>query len=170
MSAVQESSLLPPLRAPTTWLPPIQVQNASALPPPTSAVTNQGRVVFTRQLWQRTMPDDSSEHGVSTRSHSHGSLVHQVGANISRRNSSNISTRSLQSSHSGELKTPLTPEESPPSGLTKKRNASIVEAEDRHLEGRDATPVHSRVNSGDSASQICLCQRDPKIPRPRNGM
>lgn len=173
MSAVQNSSLLPPLYPPSTWIPPIQVQ-----PPPQPGLLplpapEQGTIIFTRQLWQRNMPEDPSEHTVSTRSQSQGSLsAHPADTNSGRRGSSNVSTRSLRSapSPSGSSKTPLTPEESPPSRSARKRNAGIVEEEDKEIDSHEVTPVHTRASSGDSTTaHVCICQPEPKIPRPRNG-
>jgi len=165
MSAIQDSSLLPPLHPPPNWIPPIQVH-----PPLLPSTSEPGRIVFTRQLWQRTMPEASSEHGVSTTSQSQGSLsAYQVNTNISRRTSSNVSTRSLRSAPSptGSSRTPLTPEESPPSRPTRKRGADIVEEEDKEIDIHEA--AHTRASSGDSTAHVCICQPDPKIPRPRNG-
>lgn len=174
MPAFQDSSLLPPppplLHRPPNWIPPIQAHPPPPAPPQAS---EPPRMIFTRQLWQRNMPEDSSEQGVSTRSHSHGSIAaHSANTNISRRPSSNVSTRSLRRASSpsgGKSKTPLTPEESPPFRSARKRNASIVEEEDKELESSETSPVHTRASSGDSAAQVCICQPDPKIPRPRNG-
>jgi len=176
MSAIQDASPLPPplLHRPLNCIPPIQAHPPSAPAPP--PVSEPPRMIFTRQLWQRNMPEDSSEQGVSTRSYSHGSVaaLHNNNAIIknSRRTSSNVSTRSLRraSSPSGKSQTPLTPEESPPFRSTRKRDASIVEEEDKGLESNETSPVHTRASSGDSAAQVCICQPDPKIPRPRNGM
>ena len=167
MSAIQDSSLLPPLHPPPNWIPPIQVQQP-ALP----LAPEPGRIIFTRQLWQRTMPEDPSEHGVSTKSQSQGSLsAYQANASTSRRASSNVSTRSLRSapSTSGSSKAPLTPEESPPSRPTKKRSVNVVEEEDREIDSHEVTLIHSRASSGYSTAQVCICQPEPKIPRPRNG-
>jgi len=166
MSAIQDSSLLPPLHPPPNSIPPIQVH-----PPLLPSTPEPGRIVFTRQLWQRTMPEDPSEHGVSTRSQSQGSLAaYQVNTSTSRRTSSNVSTRSLRSAPSptGSSRT-LTPEESPPSRPTRKRGVDIVEEEDKEIDNHDTTPVHTRASSGDSTAHVCICQPDPKIPRPRNG-
>ncbi|KAM0720473.1 hypothetical protein Q7P37_004609 [Cladosporium fusiforme] len=175
MSAIQNSSLLPPLHPPPTWIPPIQVQpppppQPGLLPPP---APEQGHIIFTRQLWQRTMPEDSNEHSVSTRSQSQGSLSaasHHPDTNGGRRGSSNVYTRSLRSapSPSGSSKAPLTPEESPPSRSTRKRNAGIVEEEDKEIDSHEVSPVHTRASSGDSTAHVCICQPEPKIPRPRN--
>ncbi|KAI7209569.1 hypothetical protein KC333_g8665 [Hortaea werneckii] len=91
-------------------------------------------------------------------------------AGPSRRTSSTVSTRSRRRSQSlsGGSKTPLTPEESPPSKSTRKRNAGTVEEEDKELDSASTTPVHTRASSGDSTAHVCICQPDPKIPRPRN--
>jgi HMG box factor len=167
MSAIQDSSLLPPLHQSSNWIPPIQ-----ALPPALPPAPEPGRIIFTRQLWQRAMPEDSSEHGVSSRSHSQGSIsAYQANASASRRGSSNVSTRSLRSapSNSDSSKGPLTPEESPPSRPSRKRSVDVVEEEDREVDRHEVTPVHTRASSGDSTAHVCICQPDPKIPRPRNG-
>lgn len=66
--------------------------------------------------------------------------------------------------------TPLTPEESPPfrsstSGSGRKRSASNLD----HDESPEGSPLHVRGSSGDSSISFCLCQPEPKVPRPRNG-
>lgn len=167
MPAFQDSSLLPPLHPQPNWIPPIQV-HPQLLPP----TPEPGRIVFTRQLWQRTMPEDPSEHGVSTRSQSQGShAAYHANTSTSRRTSLNVSTRLLRSAPSptGSSRTPLTPEESPPSRPTRKRGADIVEEEDKEIDIHETTPVHTRASSGNSTAHVCICQPDPKIPRPRNG-
>lgn len=167
MSAIQNSSSLTPLHLPPpNWVPPTQAL------PPLPPCPEPGRIVFTRQLWQRTMPEEPSEHGVSTRSQSQGSLsAYQANICTSRRGSSNASTRSLRSALSqGEAtKAPLTPEESPPFRSIRKRSATCVEEEDKEIDSHEVSPVHTRASSGDSTSRVCICQPDPKIPRPRNG-
>ncbi|OQO08320.1 hypothetical protein B0A48_06190 [Cryoendolithus antarcticus] len=115
------------------------------------------------------MPDEQSEQAVSIRSHSQGSSIHPINTSNTRRPSSIVSSRSLRSASSPSgLKTPLTPKESPPFRSTRKRTASIAEREDNGLGSSEATPAHTRASSGNSAGQVCLCQPDPKIPRPRN--
>ena len=160
MSAIHNSLLLP-------FFPPIQTQHSVT-------DTGPGRIVFTRQVWQRNMPDENQgEQGVSNKSHAPDShVIHISAAGPSRRPSSTPSTRSQRRSPSParESKTPLTPEESPPFRTTRKRNASTAELEDKELEGANTTPAHSRASSGDSTAHVCICQPDPKIPRPRNGM
>ncbi|KAK4555694.1 slightly ste11-like protein [Recurvomyces mirabilis] len=160
MSAVQNS--LPSL--PTPWEKHPAVQ--------TPSTDDTRRIVFTRQLWQRTMPDGSSnEPDVLNQSQSQDTVTeHNNSATPTRRPSSNTSTRSQRrsSSPSRGSKTPLTPEESPPFKSTRKRTAGIVEIEDKELDSSTTTPVHSRGSSGDSTAHVCICQPDPKIPRPRN--
>ena len=173
-AATHRTSSLPSLQPPG-WLPPIHLH------PPTTENGPSGGVVFTRQLWQRsrTMPEGSeeSEQGVSNKSQNLDAVSanHLDQPRASRRTSSTTSSlRSHQrppSSPSGGSKTPLTPEESPPFRATRKRTAGVVEEEDKDIEltDADATPVHTRASSGDSVVQVCICQPDPKIPRPRNG-
>ncbi|KAI7089955.1 hypothetical protein KC356_g1885 [Hortaea werneckii] len=154
---------------PNPWIPTVPVQTQPA------ANEQPGRIIFTRQLWQRTMPD-SSEQNVLNKSQSqiqddqHRHHPSGGAAGPSRRTSSTVSTRSRRRSHSfsGGSKTPLTPEESPPSKSTRKRNACTVEEEDKELDSASTTPVHTRASSGDSTAHVCICQPDPKIPRPRN--
>jgi HMG box factor, other len=162
MSAIQNS--LPSLPVPWKHRSAVQTQPAD----------DTGRVIFTRQLWQRTMPDgNGSEPGVLNKSQSQNAQAsHNNSATPSRRTSSNFSTRSQRrrsTSPSRGSKAPLTPEESPPKRTTKKRTADVIEVEDKELDSVTITPGHSRGSSGDSAIHVCICQPDPKIPRPRNG-
>jgi len=163
MSAIQNSHRQ---SLPAPWNPvPVQTQPAN----------EPGRIIFTRQLWQRTMPDQS-EQAVLNKSQSQtqdsrGS--HHSAAGPSRRTSSTVSTRSQQRrspSPSHSSKTPLTPEESPPFRTTRKRNTCTLEDEDKELDSAGTTSAHTRASSGDSIVHVCICQPDPKIPRPRNGM
>ena len=48
--------------------------------------------------------------------------------------------------------------------LTKKRPASHMAEETRSSEASPSSP-----SAAEGANQFCLCQPDPKIPRPRNG-
>lgn len=53
-----------------------------------------------------------------------------------------------------------------PGPLTRKRAASLM------AEGsspREASPASTSNSNPEITSQFCLCQPDPKIPRPRNG-
>ncbi|KAH9826946.1 high-mobility group non-histone chromatin protein [Teratosphaeria destructans] len=118
------------------------------------------------------MPDDGpSEQRVWNRSQAEDSRrTDNNDSGPSRRTSSTTSSRSRRRSPSLSRgsKTPLTPEESPPFRTTRKRNAGIVEEEDKELNSGSATPAHARENSGNSSIHVCICQPDPKIPRPRN--
>jgi len=139
----------------------------------TPSTDDTRRIIFTRQLWQRTMPDgSSSDPDVLNLSRSQDTVTEHISSTTpARRPSSNTSTRSQRrsSSPSRGSKTPLTPEESPPFKSTRKRTAGIVEIEDKELDSFTTTPAHSRGSSGDSTAHVCICQPDPKIPRPRNG-
>lgn len=133
--------------------------------------TGQGQIVFTRKLWHRSMPNEPIDVLVSRHPDKLITDVpNQSDASASHRATSSIS-RPLRSPHSPstDSRTPLTPEESPPYRSTRKRRASTLEADERALESAEPSPSHARANSGDSAVQVCICQPDPKIPRPRNG-
>lgn len=147
---------------------------SSSLPP--GWIKRSPQITSTGQLWQRNMPDGiQGDHVVLNRSQVQDPAAdghhHYVAAGSGRRTSSSVSSRSQRRSPSPSRagsKTPLTPEESPPfSRTTRKRNAGIVEGEDKEFEG--ASPAHTRQSSGDSGIHVCICQPDPKIPRPRNG-
>lgn len=161
MSAVVHQDSLQPL--PPHWIPPPQTQPAN----------DSGHIIFTRQLWQRTM--NQSDPIVLNRSQAQETRgSHNSATNSSRRTSSSVSSsRSQRRSPSPEersgSKTPLTPEESPPFKTARKRDAGIVEAEDKEIDTSEATPTHARQGSGDSGIHVCICQPDPKIRRPRNG-
>ncbi|KAH7061550.1 hypothetical protein B0J12DRAFT_736665 [Macrophomina phaseolina] len=117
-------------------------------------------------------------------------------SNSSRKASTTVSTRSSRRTASPSRASkqddagPPTPE-SPPFRLTRKRAASLADKADGRDEQPDGTPeevgdeatdiaptntTHSRMSSGgasagsagSAASHVCLCQPDPKIPRPRN--
>lgn len=167
MSAIQHSCLpsLPNHQC-RRGIPPIQTHAAD---------DSARRIIFTRQLWQRTMPDgDQSDHAVLNKSQAQDTRgSHHINPSSSRRTSSSVSSRSQRlsptpSQNQRDSKTPLTPEESPPFRITRKRTAGIVETEDKDLIHADASsPAHTRSGSGDI--HVCICQPDPKIPRPRNG-
>lgn len=169
-ASIQDSSLpLPPTHR--QWFQ--SDQPVQTLPPANAS----GHIVFTRQLWQRTMPDGSNPTNDAVLNQSQAqdtrSNSHNITAGSSRRTSSSVSSRSHRrsSSPSGRdpSKTPLTPEESPPfSRTTRKRTATIVEAEDKDINFADAYPTHTSSDSGEV--HVCICQPEPKIPRPRNGM
>ena len=134
---------------------------------------NIGPVVFTRHLWQRTMSDaDETERGEPNKSQSTNTEANHNNASApSRRTSSTISLRSRQRSPtlSHHSKAPSTPDDSPPFKTTRKRSAGIVEQEDREIDSNETSPAHTRTSSDESTMHVCICQPDPKIPRPRNG-
>ncbi|KAK5175076.1 slightly ste11-like protein [Saxophila tyrrhenica] len=138
--------------------------------PPSDAT---GHIVFTRQLWKRNMFDESqTEPVVSNKSRTDVSQPSQAAAvpTPSRRSSSTVSLRPRNHSPSplpGST-APLTPEESPPFKSTRKRSAGFVEQEDKALSSAEVSPSHSRVNSGEQPTHVCICQPEPKVPRPRN--
>lgn len=51
--------------------------------------------------------------------------------------------------------------------LIRKRTASLMAD---GSESGEQSPTNSSPSAAESTSHYCLCQRDPKIPRPRNGM
>lgn len=57
-----------------------------------------------------------------------------------------------------------------PAHATRKRSSSQLSKRDiPHEQG--LPPISTAIpRSEESLSQVCLCQRDPKVPRPRNGM
>ena len=161
-----QSSL--PLQKPAHWYPLPDSLQTQFLPS-----NDTGRIVFTRQLWQRKMPEENqTDQSVLNKSYIANSQANQNNPpSSSRRTSSTISLRSRNRSPSPARgsKTPLTPEESPPFKSTRKRSSGTVEQEEKYLNSTDTSPAHTRANSGDSAVHVCICQPDPKIPRPRNG-
>ncbi|KAH0348784.1 hypothetical protein KCU83_g6017, partial [Aureobasidium melanogenum] len=84
----------------------------------------------------------------------------------SRKVSTNISiAEQVQHSPKSRLSdTPLTPEESPPFHDHRKRSADALDQDDL----QDVSPSHTRDGSTESAVNFCLCQPEPKVPRPRN--
>jgi len=127
-------------------------------PPP-----DQHQVCFTRQLWQRTMPVDVDD--LDSPSLYRGQRV-SIGSNISRKDFVATSPSIAQQSHLSPhqpSETPLTPEESPPFKHAQKRSLDQIDEDEEQT-----TPSRSRESS-DGSFQPCLCQPEPKVPRPRNG-
>lgn len=145
---------------------PLSEPRFSTSSPTTSSTTEpshaQPQIVFTRQLWERTMP--SAEHDdLSTSSQG----IASDGGVSSRRASTNVPIApQLQPSPKSRLSdTPLTPEESPPFHDHRKRSAEALDQD----EVNDVSPSHTRDGSTESLVNFCLCQPEPKVPRPRNG-
>ncbi|KAG9691945.1 hypothetical protein KCU59_g23767, partial [Aureobasidium melanogenum] len=111
---------------------PLSDSRFSTLPPNTTSSAAepshaQPQIVFTRQLWERTMP--SAEHDdLSTSSQG---IASNGGVN-SRKVSTNISiAEQVQHSPKSRLSdTPLTPEESPPFHDHRKRSADALDQDD----------------------------------------
>lgn len=55
----------------------------------------------------------------------------------------------------------------PTGPLTRKRAASLMADESKT---RETSPATTQDSTSETTNQFCLCQPDPKIPRPRNGM
>lgn len=61
--------------------------------------------------------------------------------------------------------------DSTPARMTRQRTAHLAHNDDSpttHKE--DDSPIPTSAASNEPISQICVCQPEPKIPRPRNGM
>jgi hypothetical protein len=119
---------------------------------------DQPRIVFTRQLWQRTMPLDSGRRSSNQDPRVSVDSDFQTG----EIDDSVFDTGSPTTYRS--LGNPLTPEESPPFQTVQKRHLDQVIEDQRE----SSTPSHSRESSDGSNFQPCLCQPGPKVPRPRN--
>lgn len=60
--------------------------------------------------------------------------------------------------------------ETPPIRVGQKQTASLITTNDQRFRDLPALSTANTVTpSVDSASHVCLCQPDPKVPRPRNG-
>jgi HMG box factor, other len=55
----------------------------------------------------------------------------------------------------------------PTGPLTRKRTATLMAEESKT---RETSPAITQDSISETTNQFCLCQPDPKIPRPRNGM
>lgn len=134
----------------------------------TEPVNAQPQIVFTRQLWERTMPATETDD-ISTSSQGISSISRDQGASRSRRLSSVVPLPPPHPHPSPTLSrisdTPLTPEESPPFHSSRKRSVDALE----HDDYPENSPSHTGDNSSDSTPTFCLCQPEPKVPRPRNG-
>lgn len=153
-----------------TRVPLSEPRTVSLEDPSSPTAHSEPQIVFTRQLWKRTMPgrdNECAEVPIGTRTDSKVNediLISPGGKSptLQPREARRLSRTSSQTSH-----TPLTPEESPPFGSARKRSASVLD------EGESVeTPSHTRDNSGASATsfpELCLCPPEAKVPRPRNG-
>jgi hypothetical protein len=76
--------------------------------------------------------------------------------------------------HSKDIQSPSP--QTPPTRVTRKRTASLVDTTGSKARLEDCSPPSSResnrmpsVGAGEFAGHVCLCQPEPKIRRPRNG-
>ena len=99
-----------------------------------------------------TMPRSRTEH------------LPRSPASLSSNSSRRVSLRS--SVQSEKQHSPL----SPPARLNRKRAASLAIIEGSHSPAISELSISSpKSDPANSVSHVCLCQPDPKIPRPRNG-
>ena len=149
--------VLPPiLRSPR--MQPLSVQLSSALAQDRSTLLT---------IMDRDSPRKASEkaqdNSASTREPSNTMLA--------RSNSSPIPARRSKASDEA-----ITEEPTFVRRLTRKRAASLVHIEEDKPKSEDDDPTYQRssnsaptTGSGEFSGHICLCQPEPKIPRPRNG-
>ncbi|KAF2460262.1 hypothetical protein BDY21DRAFT_383962 [Lineolata rhizophorae] len=110
-----------------------------------------------------------------------GTELNEKGANTPRKPSAALSYGSSGPSaasitHQSQSNDSPTSRDSPRFRELRKRATSVTSKDDDEETGApDDSPAHTRAGSGDSASttntaatHVCLCQPDPKIPRPRN--
>ena len=93
-----------------------------------------------------------------------------------RRSSRANETRTKSTTSPVEAKQLPSPEEQPPK-FSKKRAASPIRAVNGFGRSHSNSPIgfsssqNSQViGTADLSGHVCLCQPEPKIPRPRNGM
>jgi len=93
----------------------------------------------------------------------------------SRSSSVNTPSKGAASQRSASLESLQDYQDSPtgealPVCLGQKRTASLIATGDHRFRDLPSLSTASPgIRSADSASQVCLCQPDPKVPRPRNG-
>lgn len=96
-------------------------------------------------------------------------------ARTSRSTSVNTPSKGAASQRSASLESLQDYQDSPtaeaiPVRLGQKRAASLITTVDHRFRDLPSLSTASPgIRSADSASQVCLCQPDPKVPRPRNG-
>ncbi|KAF2717786.1 hypothetical protein K431DRAFT_349253 [Polychaeton citri CBS 116435] len=155
------------------------------------ADVNNNQTAYPRNFARRTMPNrDRSEGRVLDRSQHEPPLPRELSSSYLPASEDTSSTSYFSSKHASASipsirsyyrsssptlgsKTPLTPDESPEIPITRKRNVSEADIEPQQLDTVDsavATSYDRGKGAGDSTSavQVCICQPDPKIPRPRN--
>lgn len=100
---------------------------------------------------------------VSTMPHSRTERLPRSPTSLSSNSSRRVSLRS--SVQSEKQHSPP----SPPARLNRKRAASLDIIEGNSPAISELSISSPKSDPANSASHVCLCQPDPKIPRPRNG-
>lgn len=144
-------------------LPPIRSSSPPPPPPLATFFSVPRRYVKSNmQVGDDNSPSPTTEEGKSGRNLRKSSRIH-----IPRTAPSSCP---VQHTKEEEQPTPTSPQ------AARKRNASI-EIDDRtqqSVESESPTDVKTPASavsagSGDLSPHVCLCQPEPKIPRPRNG-
>lgn len=132
-------------------------------------------------LWDRTLPMPAPQIALDRYPRRNSSLLHhhttssqgpnveQVESDYARRNTVScipltqtlINRSQSRDAIGGHVDVSETSDSLGP--LTRKRNASVMSTE---TGSRSSSPSSTSPTEG---SQFCLCQKEPKIPRPRNG-
>ena len=136
-----------------------------------------------------TTPLDAQADRQDTLLRNSGILAHNNMTSVAYRGPADIiNTRraSLRSSSPRRNRLPNSPQQesvdahhtnstlvvAPSESLTRKRAPSPDSVEERQRSEHSlssVSPSNTLARTSESASQVCLCQPDPKIPRPRNG-
>ena len=138
--------------------------------PPTSALSTTTPTTF----YRAPGPDSLIQHKIMTSGVSSGQ-ARKTTIQPSFRKPVSLTTRNRRPSPDVETEQeypdPITnTTSSGPS--TRKRTSSQVSIEELRHSGRSVPPLSASSEasrSTDSPKDVCLCQADPKVPRPRNG-
>ena len=118
--------------------------------------------------------DTLLQHRIMTSDKSCDSLEKPINRRSSQASTSPIDKQHTNSTHLENLEAQQTsPIANQSSGrLIRKRNSSPSSIEELGSPERNLLSISTSsilTSTTDSPSQICLCQPDPKVPRPRNG-
>lgn len=120
----------------------------------------------------------AQEPRMSTDGHWKNSEKGEKRATSPCRPSKTMLTRSVSSASPARQSkgTPSLSSQTSPARITRKRAASLLDTADSKARAEEHSPPSSResngvpsVGPGEFAEHVCLCQPEPKIPRPRNG-